>query len=155
MPSMTSLFKRLERDHPAFTFRRADGFWWSAADETIYVDTTAAHSDHFSLHELSHALLGHSGYHYDIDLVKLERDAWEYAKTVLAPRYNIEINKDIVEDNLDTYREWLHARSTCPACSATGIQSKQHDYRCLDCGQPWRANEARSWALRRASLQTK
>ena len=155
MPSMTTLFKRLQRDFPEFLFEKSDDFWWSATQRTVHINLAGEHSKLFSLHELSHALLDHSGYTRDIDLIKLERDAWEYAKNVLAPRYDIDMDEQIVQDNLDTYREWLHARSTCPACDATGLQSKQQLYHCLDCGHKWRANEARLCALRRYSLQTK
>ncbi len=155
MPSTTWLFKQLQKDFPRFTFQKADGFWWSARDQTIYLDTTSEHYEHFTLHELSHALLDHTGYKYDVELIKLERDAWHYAATDLGPRYHITIDEAIVQDNLDTYRDWLHARSTCPDCKTIGIQTKQQHYHCLGCGHSWRANEARICALRRYALQTK
>lgn len=155
MPSTHSLLNRLRRDFPGFRFEKSTGFWWSAAGQTIHIDPLADNCDVFTLHELSHAILGHRGYEYDIDLVKLERDAWEYARNILGPEYDIALDEQIIQDNLDTYREWLHARSTCPDCEATGLQTKQQTYRCLACGHLWRVNEARLCALRRYSLQTK
>lgn len=155
MPSTHSLFKRLQVDFPEFRFLDATGFWWSPSDQIIHLDTSAEYTEHYSLHELSHALLGHQDYRYDIDLIKLERDAWDYAKNTLAPRYDMNLQDHVIQDNLDTYREWLHARSTCPDCEATGLQTRQQHYRCLDCGHTWRVNEARLCALRRYSLQTK
>lgn len=155
MPSTPSLLKQLRHDFPAFRFEQSTNFWWSAKSETIHVDTSAEHSEAFILHELSHAILDHRGYSYDIDLVKLERDAWEYAVRTLTSEYNISIDEQLVQDNLDTYREWLHARSMCPECETTGLQTKQQSYRCLACGHSWRVNEARICALRRYSLQTK
>jgi hypothetical protein len=155
MPSTRSLLNRLRIDHPQFAFEPASEFWWSAAKRTIYIDPDAPHTQAFSLHELSHALLDHQGYEYDIDLIKLERDAWEYARTELAPLYQLEIDEQVIQVNLDTYRDWLHARSTCPDCSATGIQTKGQAYRCIACGHTWRVNEARLCALRRYSLSTK
>lgn len=155
MPSTRSLLKQLQADYPQFHITTATEFWWSAATQTVHIDPKAANSDAFSLHELSHALLGHHGYTRDIDLVKLERDAWDHAITVLAPHYNITISDTTVQDNLDTYRDWLHARSTCPDCQATGLQHKQQQYRCIACGHSWRVNDARLCALRRYSLQSK
>lgn len=155
MQSTRSLIKQLRGDFPGYTFESSDNFWWSANHQTIHFDPTATNSAVYSLHELSHALLEHSGYEYDIDLVKLERDAWDYAKRILSPEYNVAIEDTIIQDNLDTYRDWLHARSQCPACEATGLQTKQRAYHCLACGHQWRVNEARICALRRYSLQPK
>ena len=155
MPSTHWMINQLRSDYPQFSFEPADEFWWSAAKKTIYIDPKADHSDAFSLHELSHAILGHHGYIRDIDLIKLERDAWEHAKTRLAPLYQLDIDETIIQDNLDTYRDWLHARSSCPDCDAIGLQIKGQSYRCIACDHTWRVNEARLCALRRYSLPTK
>lgn len=155
MPSTRSLLNQLRSDFPGFRFEKSTGFWWSTTNRTIHVDPLADNHEVFTLHELSHAILGHQDYEYDIDLIKLERDAWEYARNTLASEYNITINERIIQENLDTYREWLHARSSCPDCEATGLQTRQQTYRCLACGHTWRVNEARLCALRRYSLQTK
>ncbi len=155
MRSMKTLFRQLERDFPELKFEQSDNFWWSARERVIHIDQSHQHSELFSLHELSHALLDHSGYRYDIDLIKLERDAWDYAKHTLAPKYGVAMDEQVVQDNLDTYRDWLHARSSCPECESTGLQTKEQLYRCLDCGHRWRTNEARVCALRRYSLATK
>lgn len=155
MQSTRSLIKRLRADFPGYKFESSNGFWWSAHQQAIHFDPLAEHSTVYSLHELSHAILGHQGYEYDIDLVKLERDAWDYARRILAPEYGVTMDSDIIQNNLDTYRDWLHARSQCPECEATGLQTRQRYYRCLACGHQWRVNEARICALRRYSLQSK
>lgn len=155
MPSIRSIIKTLQRDYPEYSFEAADGFWWSATKETIFYDPKATNSLYFTLHELSHAILGHSGYKRDIELLRLERDAWDYAASILSKTYDISFQSSIVQENLDTYRQWLHARSTCPECDTTGIQSKNDLYRCLACGHKWRVNEAKLCALRRYSLQIK
>jgi hypothetical protein len=155
MRSITSLINQLQADFPGYSFTSAHEFWWSGEKATIFYDPSATNSPAFTLHELSHAILGHEGYERDIELLRLERDAWNYAKGILATEYDIAISGDTVQDNLDTYRHWLHGRSTCPECQATGIQAKDHEYRCLACGHHWRVNEARLCALRRYSLQTK
>jgi len=155
MQSIHSLIKKLSLDYPEFGFDTADEFLWSANKKTVFYNPKLPHSREYTLHELSHALLGHSEYKRDIELIKLERDAWEYAKTELAPRYGVNISEDTIQDNLDTYRDWLYARSTCPECRTTGIETKTQNYRCLACGAIWRVNEARICALRRYSIQTK
>lgn len=155
MPSTNLLIKRLKVDYPSFTFEASDKFLWSAKRRTIHIDPQAVHCSEFTLHELAHALLDHQGYRIDIDLIKLERDAWEYAQTHLGHAYGHTIDEEIIQDNLDTYREWLHSRSECPDCNATGIQTRSKNYRCLSCGHSWRVNEARLCALRRYSSTTK
>jgi len=155
MPSTRLTIERLQADFPEFRFMRAKEFWWSAAQGTVYIDPDIENGHAYTLHELSHALLDHKGYERDVELLKLERDAWEHAQAVLAPKYGIGIEKDVVQDNLDTYRHWLHARSACPECEAIGIQARNHLYRCVACNYSWRVNEARLCALRRYSLQTK
>lgn len=96
--------------------------------------------------------LGHQDYDKDIRLIQMERDAWAYATASLAARYNVDISDDTVQTALDTYRDWLHARSQCPSCQATGVQVKQHTYKCLACSRLWKVNEARLCALRRYKL---
>lgn len=155
MQLTNSLLNSLERDFPQFIFQLDNQFLWSARQQTISIDANADHCDEFTLHELSHAVLGHKGYMSDIELIKLERDAWDYAKQNLAPKYSHTIDEELIQDNLDTYRDWLHARSKCPDCNTVGLQTKTRHYRCLSCGHTWRVNDAKLCALRRYSLNTK
>lgn len=150
MHSINSLITRLQADYPELTFKPAADFKWSAANATVFYDTNAKAAKALCLHELSHAILKHRIYNRDVDLLKLERDAWDFAQQNLASRYNVIITDELAQENLDTYRDWLHARSTCPTCNATGIQSSQSDYRCLACGGIWKVNEARICALKRS-----
>lgn len=146
--SIISLLAKLKNDYPAYQFIEAKEFRWSPEEQIIFYD--AASNDTSSLlHELAHALLGHAHYLRDVELVAMERAAWEHASASLAPAYGIAITADTIEDALDTYRDWLHARSTCPQCGATGLQVKDHLYRCVICLTQWRVNDARSCALRR------
>ena len=149
MPAITLLIKQLKTDYPDLSFVISDSFMWSADKKTVFIDHSQPNATSYCLHELSHAILNHNNYRRDMDLMKLERDAWEYAYTTLAPHYTIKIPSDVVQDNLDTYRDWLHARSTCPSCQATGLQTSEKAYKCLACGQMWHVNEARICALRR------
>lgn len=152
MHSTNSLISQLKADFPDLSFQDADEFRWSPEYQTIFVDKKEENGNLFILHELSHAILDHRHYSHDIDLIKLERDAWEYTQHTLSAVYSIELNAAIIQANLDTYRDWLHARSTCPSCQATGLQVRRQQYRCLACGQRWKVNEARLCALRRYML---
>ena len=147
-PSITSLAAKLRIDYPGYTFKEGGDFRWSPQKKAIFYDARSNDSVTL-LHELAHALLKHTDYRRDVELIAMERAAWEYAAQSLAPLYAVSVTVDQIEDALDTYRDWLHARSTCPSCGATGVQIKDHSYQCVACFTQWRVNDARSCALRR------
>jgi len=151
MPSITSLAAKLCVDFPRFQFVHDKEFRWSPVEKIVFFDQASDDSASL-LHELAHALLEHRDYTKDIQLIEMERDAWLYAREELCPKYKVIVTDEEVQDALDTYRDWLHARSTCPECSATGIQAKMHTYRCIACGSRWRVNDARICTLRRHRL---
>lgn len=150
MPSTVSLIQQLKADYPHLSFAKGSDFSWSPSNATVYYEQGSG-SDAFLLHELSHGLLGHSEYDRDIKLIAMERAAWDKASE-LAAIYNQTIDEFLIEATLDSYRDWLHARSTCPNCKATGLQTKKQVYTCPACNHSWRVNEARVCALRRFSI---
>lgn len=146
---MHSLLPRVKKLFPNLIFQEGDEFRWSPKEKIItYTLTDESPAEHL-LHEISHAELKHSTYSRDIELIAMERDAWGHARIVLGPQLGIDITSDIVENDLDTYRDWLHARSTCPSCTATGIQTDEKIYVCVACRATWRVNRAIGCALRR------
>jgi len=153
MLSITTLLSRLKTDYPQFSFKLGVDFLWSPSDNTIYYNNKTDNQSVFLLHELSHALLGHTSYTSDIQLITMERQAWEYT-VKLAPKYNVSISNEVVQSTLDSYRDWLHSRSTCPNCEATGLlKIKDYTYTCPACSHKWQVNEARTCALRRYKLK--
>lgn len=84
------------------------------------------------LHELSHAILGHYSFNVDIERMKMESNAWEKAKE-LAKNYNIEMDDEFIQTELDTYRDWLHKKSRCPNCGLTRFQTPDSQYHCPRC----------------------
>ena len=152
MQSTTLLAAKLSKDFPDLRFVADDHFRWSPDSKVIYFDPHDK-PDHL-LHELSHALLGHTDYIRDIQLIEMECDAWEHAKQSSA-HYGIALDDNEIQDALDTYRDWLHARSICPTCSATGMQTKKYQYKCLVCQGNWKVNDARVCTLRRYKLSRK
>jgi uncharacterized phage protein len=148
MPSITSLINKLKNDYPEISFTGGDEFRWSPTDKTVIYQIGSDDAASL-LHEVAHSLLHHISYNKDLQLLEMEREAWLQATGVLAPAYEIAISDETVDTALDSYRDWLHARSTCPECKATGIQTKQKEYKCVACHTKWRVNEARVCELRR------
>jgi hypothetical protein len=152
MQSTTSILANLKNKYPQFKFQSSDKFAWSPTEKIIYYNKASENLPILLIHELSHALLDHNQYNRDIELIALEREAWDHTK-LIAPSYKINVDETIVQSNMDSYRDWLHARSTCPRCIATGIQNKDNAYNCSVCNNTWLANEAKNRSLRR--YQTK
>lgn len=146
---MTScLILSLQKDYPMFRFIPSDKARWSPIEQKIYYTNDSIQT----LHELGHAVLGHSEYRQDIELLQIERAAWNKAKE-LALTYGINIDDDTIERALDTYRDWLHQRSKCPNCGQTGLQNIDTlDYRCPNCQYTWRAIGGKSTRLKRLSI---
>ncbi len=151
---MSSLIHKLKTTHTDLTFVEAEQFSWSPTTKTISYNRELPHATLLLLHELSHASLEHREYRRDIELIAMETAAWEKAKQH-AEEYNIRMQDTVIQDHLDTYREWLHARSTCPNCSANGYQAEAFLYECPACSHTWKVNEARLCALRRYSTHAK
>lgn len=148
MLSTTSILHNLKNKYPQFTFIPSNYFAWSSSDNIIYFDKKSPDFDLLLLHELSHALLGHKKYGHDIELISLECQAWQHTKK-LASSLNINLSDELIQSNLDSYRSWMHARSTCPKCQAVGSQTDNNQYSCPVCDNIWKVNEARICALRR------
>ena len=143
------LARDLARDYADFTFAKDAVAHWSPAEQTIYFAKSPADL----LHELGHAILGHKDFTQDIELLHLERDAWEKAREI-SRKYELKITDDEIETALDAYREWLHQRSLCPRCGQTGLQSRETlSYSCLNCSAKWFANDARSCGLKRRMVK--
>jgi hypothetical protein len=132
-------------------FSASDDFHWDHETQTVYYNPSEPDAAPLLLHETGHALLQHASYPDDISLLAMERDAWTEAEK-LADDLGMAIDSDLVEETLDTYRDWLHARSTCPHCQATGVQESEKLYSCLACHHKWTVNEARICALRRHDI---
>lgn len=154
MESITSLINTLQNnrgdDLSRLRFEESDGFSWNHGTATITYNPADTHAELYLLHEYAHAELAHATFSRDVELITMERDAWHRTRQ-LAADYDIPVDDTLVEEALDTYRDWLHARSTCPNCQSTGIQTGDRNYTCLACRHKWRVNEARTCALRRYS----
>ena len=128
MQSCDKLISKLRADFTEVEFEEAERFGWRSKDGVVtYV---ADGNGLLLLHELAHALLGHEDYTRDVELVRMEAEAWGKVREVLAPKYGVNYDEEWVEKQLDTYREWIDKRSRCPKCDYTGWQMDVGGYRC-------------------------
>lgn len=154
MEKITFLVKNLKSSAASkpqlrsLTLKKGELFSWNHTACAITYNPGAENAEAYLLHEFSHALLGHKEYAKDIELLKMERAAWDKAIEI-AGTFNVNIDEDLIESALDTYRDWLHSRSTCPSCGATSIETDKQQYECIACHTTWYANEARDCSLRR------
>ena len=136
LPSLTAIIA----DFPDITFLEDDEFYWSALTQTVYYDAnevSTTSGTYRLLHELGHALCQHQSYGSGVQLLKLETQAWAKAQEV-AKKYDICIDENQIESCLDSYRDWLHLRSTCPTCQAIAIENTPDQYHCFNCFQKWK-----------------
>jgi hypothetical protein len=91
------------------------------------------------LHELGHAHLDHKMYKYDMELINMEMDAWDYARD-MAERFNIPIDEAHIAATIASYDAWLSKRATCPDCANFSLQSGRDAYACFACGSKWTVN---------------
>jgi len=142
---MQRLLARLAADFPELTFRAGEAFCWSPGDKQIVyrIGISEENVGVWSLlHELGHATLDHSTYQSDFALLQLEVAAWEAARD-LAATYGHQIDPDHIQDCLDTYRDWLHRRSTCPTCGNKSLQETARQYACFNCDTRWHVTASR------------
>ena len=153
-PKISSLIVQIQSNDKlsqlldGINFIPGDTFYWNYTDCSVTYNEHSKDCIPFFLHEIGHAILKHSSYNKDVELLKMECSAWDEAKKI-SNILNINIDDDLIESSLDTYRDWLHNRSLCPKCDTTGIQKTPKTYYCISCYAKWNVNEARSCALRR------
>ena len=151
---MLELIARLTARYPSLKFTPGPQFCWSPdSQEVIYNAKARGKNAAWSLlHETGHALLGHTDYRADFELLKLEVEAWEKAK-LLATDLDLAIDEDHIQDCMDTYRDWLYRRSLCPNCNNKCLQESDFvHYRCFNCRTKWKVSSnrfARSYRSRK------
>lgn len=128
---MDHLASKLQSDFPEFRFRTGPKFAFHPP-KSIVLGPKEPFWKLLALHEVSHAILKHHSFKLDVERLKMENTAWDQAK-ILAKKYHVKINEDFIQDQLDTYRNWLHKKSRCPKCGLTRFQSPNGIYHCPYC----------------------
>lgn len=142
---VNKVLSSVQRLTPGILFKPNDSFYWSPEQKVIaYNETSLAKEEGVwsLLHESAHAVLGHQTYKTDFELLMMEVGAWKQAKNI-ASDLGIDIDEGYLQDCLDTYRDWLHRRSTCPTCANVGLQHSPSEYRCHNCHTTWHVTSAR------------
>ncbi len=123
--------ERVAGDHPEFLFKKGRRFAFRPP-KTIVVGPEEPGDSLLLLHELGHALCGHRDFLTDASRLKMEREAWEKARE-LAQVYGVSFDDELVERELDSYRDWLDTKSRCPKCGLTRYQTPDQMYHCPKC----------------------
>lgn len=132
-----TLVRKLRIDYPSLEFIPAKRLCWSPRKQQVFYQVANDNPGVWGLlHELGHAELGHVSYETDVELVSKEAQAWK-AATIIGQRYHITIEREHIENCLDTYRDWLHRRSTCPTCGVNSLQKAPTLYICVNCHATW------------------
>jgi hypothetical protein len=145
LPSNTlnELLSYFGTKYPNITLKPAEHSRWDAQTQTIFYDPDhGPHPIWSLLHEIGHMRSGHASYKSDIDLVLMESEAWKLARSEGEETGHI-IDEAYIEDCIDSYRDWLHRRSTCPKCAQTGIEKSRGHYKCINCPEAWQVTNSR------------
>ena len=126
-----SLLLLLRRDYPDIIFKTGKKYLFRPP-RTILLGPPETDDMLIILHELGHALSGHTSFDMDVQRLKMEREAWDKARE-LASLYGIDFKEEVAERELDTYREWLDHKSRCPRCGLVCYQTKDGKYHCPRC----------------------
>ncbi len=145
--SFAELLKKLHSNYPQFSFVEATEFSWNSSLQRICYKSpaTAQQESKYSskvLHELAHGLLNHQDYHSDVELLKIESEAWNKA---LALSKSLGIKLDLKEQrcSLASYINWASSRSKCPHCHKNGLQIMQTNFICPNCQNKWQVSKSR------------
>ena len=139
------ILDKLQADNPGIAFVAGARFSWDPTTTSIHYhfrDKNLEQDIWSLLHELGHALSLHRDFTSDMNLLHIEVDAWEKA-IELGQKYDIDISEEYVQDCLDSYRDWLHTRATCPTCFERCLQVDIRTYRCHNCLTKWHVTKSR------------
>jgi hypothetical protein len=122
---------KIKSDFPDFKFIPGTRFSFRPP-KTIVVGPEENNDSLLLLHELGHALSSHRFFDTGARRLKMEREAWEKARE-LAPVYGVDYDEEVVERELDTYRDWLDSKSRCPNCGLARYQTPDGEFHCPSC----------------------
>ena len=132
--NLESLLKLLSKDYPNFRFVKGSRFSFRPPKTIVIGPDEGEHTSMLLFHELGHALSKKYSYKLGAERLKIEATAWQKGKKAYQKYPNLPSwDDDFVEDNLDTYRNWLHKKSTCKKCGLTMYQSPDKSWSCPYC----------------------
>lgn len=136
-PNCLNLIQQIVSNYPDFVFYTGRKFAYRPnRKKTIILGPPQPYFALQTLHELAHALCGHKDVSTGVLRLKVEREAWERARTLFSKYQNLcpdSWNEDFIEVSLDTYRDWLHSLARCPDCGLTRFQGDDGVFHCPYC----------------------
>ena len=133
MAEVGDLVVRLMRDFPEINFVFGQRFKFRPPKTIIIArEGDGTFRDLLLLHEVGHALSGRFEFKTEVERLKIEVEAWEKARE-LCVRYGIKADEELIQGELDSYREWLHKKSRCPVCGLTRFQTPDSAWHCPGC----------------------
>lgn len=115
---------------------------WSPRSQTITYDPQRLRRNDGKiglLHEIGHLKLGHRHYTYDMQLLGMEMDAWDFVRH-MAPGFGLQVDETHIARCIATYDDWLSKRATCPDCHNFSLQQDRSNFSCFSCGSKWQVN---------------
>lgn len=154
--TLDAVLRLISESIPGLTIQPGDNLHWSPKNNSVTYRAGDMSDENIwgLLHEAGHALLKHTNYRSDTELMIMEVAAWE-AALQLASESGITLDDNHIQDCLDTYRDWLHQRSTCPRCGIVTFQQDKSTYRCYNCRKTWTVSTSRLCRPYRLSVSHK
>lgn len=138
---LSKFITQLSKDFPDFHFTYGKRFSFRPPKTIVVGPEEGENTPFLVFHELGHALSGKYTYGLGVERLKIESLAWQEGKKAYdackaSKKYSTlpAWNEDFVEDNLDTYRNWLHSKSKCPTCGLTMYENTD-GWHCPYCDQ--------------------
>ena len=123
---------KLKSDYPEIRFLQRARFTFRPPRTVVYPAEDGKFDSLLILHEMGHALSHHRFFKTEIERLKMEVEAWEKARE-LCDIYGVQIDEDLIQGELDTYRDFLHQKSRCPECGLTRFQTPDGAFHCPRC----------------------
>ncbi len=140
---------------PQLEFVESSYFAYDAAEDQIHYDSSRLDSmlGRLSLlHEISHCLLGHFHYSFDMELLMMEVAAWDKTRQ-LASELALPADEHYIADCIESYDAWVTKRATCPVCNNFCLQQTETEFRCFQCAARWRVSNRPDARVMRRLIQ--
>lgn len=138
---MDDIINQLKQDYPNLRFIKGARFSFRPPKTIVVGPYEGKNTPLLLFHELGHALSKKYSYNLKVERLKIEVAAWQEGKKAYQNYPDLPPwDDDFVEDNLDTYRDWLHKKSTCKACGLTMYQDVNNSWQCPHCATYCRPN---------------
>ena len=133
-----TFLQKIKSDFPKFRFVAGARFSFRpprtivVPDEEDEARDDSGDTSLLLLHEMGHAIMGHRDFKTEVGRLKMEVEAWEKARE-LCDKYGVVFDEELVETELDSYRNYLHQKSRCPLCGLTRFQTPDGEFYCPKC----------------------